>query len=53
MTHEHHERAVVVDRGGGMGVGMIVGIILAFIVILAVVWFFFMGGLDGDGGGGD
>jgi hypothetical protein len=48
MTHDHHDREVVVDRGGdGSGVGMIIGIILAVIVVLAVIWFFFMGGLDG------
>ena len=47
MTHEHHDRDVIVDRGDGSGVGMIVGILLAVVVVLALVWFFFLGGLDG------
>lgn len=52
MTHDHHDRDVIVDRGGdGSGVGMIIGIILAVIVVLAVIWFFFMGGLDGTPAG--
>lgn len=51
MSHDHHDREVIVDRGGdGSGVGMIIGIILAVIVVLAVIWFFFMGGLDGTPG---
>ena len=44
MTHEHHDRDVVVERDGGTGVGTIVGIILAIVVVLAIVWFFAMGG---------
>ncbi len=51
MTHDHHDRDVIVERGGdGSGVGMIIGIILAVIVVLAVIWFFFMGGLEGAPG---
>jgi hypothetical protein len=51
MTHDHHDRDVIVDRGGdGSGVGMIIGIVLAVIVVLAVIWFFCMGGLEGTPG---
>ena len=52
MTHEH--RDVIVDRdSGGTGLGMVVGIILAVLVVLALVWYFGFGGFDGGGQGGD
>jgi len=44
MTHEHHDRDVIIDRDDGTGVGTILGIILAVLVVLAIVWFFFLGG---------
>jgi hypothetical protein len=46
MTHEH--RDVVVDRGDGTGVGTILGILLAVIIVLALVWFFFLGGMGNN-----
>ncbi|MEP7158706.1 MAG: hypothetical protein ABI797_04715, partial [Chloroflexota bacterium] len=39
---DHHE--VIVERDG-TGVGTILGIILAIVVVLAIVWFFFLGGM--------
>jgi hypothetical protein len=30
----------------GTGVGTIIGIILAVVVVLAIVWFFFLGGMN-------
>jgi hypothetical protein len=39
MTEEHHD-TVVVDGGGGSGVGMIVGIIAAVLIVLALIWYF-------------
>lgn len=69
MTHEHHDRDVVVERDGGTGVGTIIGIILAVVIVLALIWFFGFGGWEGmqqpgtdininlpapgDGGGGE
>jgi hypothetical protein len=48
MTHEH--RDVIVDRdSGGTGLGMVLGIILAILVVLALVWYFGFGGFDGGG----
>ena len=38
MTDEHHDTVVVGD--GGSGVGMIVGIIVAVLVVLALIWYF-------------
>ena len=35
---------VIVERDG-TGVGTILGIILAIVVVLAIVWFFFLGGM--------
>jgi hypothetical protein len=47
MATDHHS-VVVTDRGGGLGTGMILGIIVAAIVVLALVWFLFFGpGLGG------
>jgi hypothetical protein len=53
MTHEHHDRDVVVERDSGPGVGTIVGIILAVVIVLALIWFLGFGGFEGMGGGGD
>lgn len=39
-----YEREVIVERDG-TGVGTILGIILAALVVLAIVWFFFLGGM--------
>lgn len=39
-----NERDVIVEREG-TGVGTILGIILAVVVVLAIVWFFFLGGM--------
>ena len=50
MVHEHDD--VIVEREG-TGVGTILGIILAVIVVLAIVWFFFLGGSNpGTNNGG-
>ncbi|MDP8905198.1 MAG: hypothetical protein M3N29_07770 [Chloroflexota bacterium] len=50
MTHDHHDRDVVVtDGGGGASVGMIVGIIVAVLIVLALIWYFgFAGGLGNN-----
>jgi hypothetical protein len=40
MTHEHHDREVIVtDSGSGSGMGVILGMIIVLLVILAVWWF--------------
>ena len=46
MTYDRdtYERDVIVEREG-TGIGTILGIILAVVVVLAIVWFFFLGGL--------
>ena len=46
MTYERdtYERDVVVEREG-TGMGTILGIILAALVVLAIIWFFFLGGM--------
>ena len=46
MTYERdtYERDVIVEREG-TGIGTILGIILAVAVVLAIVWFFFLGGM--------
>ncbi|MEO6351041.1 MAG: hypothetical protein ABIP53_10355 [Candidatus Limnocylindrales bacterium] len=47
MTYERdvdvYERDVIVEREG-TGIGTILGIILAVVVVLAIVWFLFLGG---------
>ncbi len=43
-----YDRDVIVEREG-TGVGTILGIILAVIVVLAIVWFFFLGGAGNPG----
>ena len=48
MTYErdvYDDNDVIVEREG-TGIGTIVGIILAVIVVLAIVWFFFLGGMN-------
>ena len=48
MTYErdtYDEDGMIVEREG-TGIGTIVGIILAVIVVLAIVWFFFLGGMN-------
>ncbi|CAN5806143.1 hypothetical protein BH24CHL5_BH24CHL5_01450 [soil metagenome] len=40
--HPDHHDQVVVEREGS-GIGTILGIILAIVVVLAIVWFFFLG----------
>ena len=47
MTHEHHDRDVVVERDSGPGVGTIIGIILAVVIVLALIWFLGFGGFEG------
>jgi hypothetical protein len=42
---DHHD--VIVERDG-TGVGTILGIILAIVVVLAIVWFFFLGGMGNN-----
>jgi len=39
------EREAYAEREG-MSIGTIVGIVLAVIVVLAIVWFFFLGGMN-------
>ncbi|HWH38049.1 MAG TPA: hypothetical protein VNT28_09780 [Candidatus Limnocylindrales bacterium] len=53
MTHEHHDRDVVVERDSGPGVGTIIGIILAVVIVLALIWFLGFGGFEGNQGGTD
>ena len=44
MTHVNdHDDAVFEREGAGMGT--ILGIILAIVVVLAIIWFFFLGGM--------
>ena len=48
MTHvTDHDDDVIFEREG-TGVGTILGIILAIVVVLAIIWFFFLGGLGGS-----
>ena len=42
-VYEHED--TYVEREG-TGVGTIIGIILAVVVVLAIVWFFFLGGMN-------
>ena len=47
MATDHHS-VVVTDRGGGLGTGMILGIIIAVLVIMALIWYVGFGpGLGG------
>ena len=47
MAHTHDDREVIIERDGGTGIGTIVGIILAVVIVLALVWYFGFGGFDG------
>ena len=49
MAYETDHRDVIVEREG-TGVGTILGIILAIVVVLAIIWFFFLGGLGQNPG---
>ena len=44
MAYETEHRDVIIEDEGS-GIGTILGIILAIVVVLAIVWFFFLGGL--------
>jgi Mg/Co/Ni transporter MgtE len=45
MTEAHrHDDDVAFEREG-TGIGTILGIILAIVVVLAIIWFFFLGGM--------
>ena len=46
MTYDRdYDRDVIVEERDGTGVGTILGIILAVVVVLAIIWFFFLGGM--------
>ena len=50
MTHshdEHHDVVVERDSGGGLGAGMILGIIIAALLVLAAIWYFGWGPAGG------
>jgi hypothetical protein len=49
MTYQDDHDDVVVEREG-TGVGTILGIILAVVVVLAIIWFFFLGGMNSGNG---
>lgn len=49
-SHEPDREVIVTDRSGGTG--MIVGVIVAILALLLVLWLFF-GLSDGDGGTAD
>jgi len=49
MAYETDHRDVIVEREG-TGIGTILGIILAIVVVLAIIWFFFLGGLGQNPG---
>ncbi len=50
MAHTHHDdHDVIVERDSGTGVGTIVGIILAVMIVLALVWYFGFGGFNAGG----
>lgn len=44
MTYDR-DVDVIVEEREGTGVGTILGIILAVVVVLAIIWFFFLGGM--------
>jgi hypothetical protein len=50
MTYDRdvdvYERDDTYVEREGTGVGTIIGIILAVVVVLAIVWFFFLGGMN-------
>jgi Mg/Co/Ni transporter MgtE len=41
MADEHQD--VIIERDGS-SVGALLGIILAIVIVMAIVWFFFLGG---------
>jgi FlaG/FlaF family flagellin (archaellin) len=43
VAYDEHDDVIV--EQGGTGVGTILGVILAIVVVLAIVWFFFLGGM--------
>ncbi len=47
MTDE--DRDVIVTDGSSSSVGALLGIILAIVIVLAIVWFFFLSGGQGAG----
>jgi hypothetical protein len=49
MTYER-DRADAVAEHEATGLGTILGIILAIAVVLAIIWFFFLGGLGNSVG---
>lgn len=50
MAYDHEHRDEVIVEREGTGIGSILGIILAIVVVLAIVWFFFLGGLGQNEG---
>ena len=42
MTDEYHDDVIVTDEGSS--VGALLGIILAIVIVLGIVWFFFLSG---------
>jgi hypothetical protein len=46
MVYDNDHEDIYVEREG-TGVGTILGIILAIVVVLAIIWFFFLGGMNG------
>ncbi|HEY7599344.1 MAG TPA: hypothetical protein VH741_05405 [Candidatus Limnocylindrales bacterium] len=38
MAHTHEDREVIVTSDSGTGLGTVVGIILAVVIVLALVW---------------
>ena len=49
MAYETDHRDVIVEREG-TGIGTILGILLAIVVVLAIIWFFFLGGMGQNPG---
>jgi hypothetical protein len=45
MTYDTDHNDVYIEEREGSSMGTILGIILAIVVVLAIVWFFFLGGL--------
>jgi len=48
MSYErdYNDRDAMIADEERTGIGTIVGIVLAVIVVLAIVWFFFLGGMN-------
>ena len=49
MAHTHEDREVIVTSDSGTGLGTVVGIILAVVIVLALVWYFGFGGFNDAG----